>query len=94
MKTIDILNLLDAFNRVYADSSLTNQEKAAIGNEVLIQLPAARFLPYKAALEVTYRSISERVAELEKPSERSAETGRSKGPKEPSKPLRKAESNA
>lgn len=93
MKTIDILNMLDAFNRVYVDPSLTNAEKAAIGNEVLIQLPAPQFVPHAAAINSTYRSISDRVALLEAP-DVPTETGRPEGPKEPSKPLRKTKPNA
>lgn len=94
MKTIDILNLLGAFNRVYEDPTLTNDEKAAIGNEVLIQLPRASFIPsVGASLNATYRSIEERVTQLEAPSV-PTETGRTEGPKEPGKSLRKTKPNA
>lgn len=93
MKTSDILSLLDAFNRVYVDTSLTNGEKAAIGNEILIQLPASQFVPHPAAINAVYRSISDRVDLLEAPVGTS-ETGRPKGPKEPGKSLRKTSADA
>jgi hypothetical protein len=94
MKTTDILAMLDAFNRVYADSSLTTQEKVTIGNEVLIQLPNPKFVPYPAALAATERSIRDRIKQLEAPdAEKQHRTGPEEGPKEPSEPLRQAKSN-
>lgn len=94
MKTIDILNLLLAFNRVYADESLTNPEKIAIGNEVLILLPLPQFAPaIKASVDATYRSISARVDALEALNA-TTEARRAEGKKEPSKPLRKTSANA
>ncbi len=95
MKTIDILNMLGAFNRVYEDPSLTNAEKAAIGNEILILLPRPDFIPSVArSLTAAYRSISDRVDSLEKPdASRQPETGRPEGVQEAEQPLRKAKPN-
>lgn len=98
MKTIDIINLLGAFNRVYEDPTLTNEEKCAIGQEVMNQLPLPHMIAsVSASLKAAYRSIKERVDALEKASERSQPQDgaqeRQGKPKAP-KPLRKAESNA
>jgi hypothetical protein len=96
MKTIDILNLLAAFNRVHEDASLTPEEKRVIGEEVLNQLPRVEFLPtVQASLSATKRSIEDRIKELEaQVAERHVSTGRTEGPKEPSKSLRKTKPNA
>lgn len=108
MKTIDILNLWSAFNRVYEDSTLTTEEKCAIGEEVLIQLPHAHLVPsVQRSLKAVYRSIRDRVDEMEKlngsndPQDGSPEGAeQSVGPNErqgtakPKQSLRKAKSNA
>jgi hypothetical protein len=97
LRTIDIINLLQAFDRVFEDSALTNDEKIAVGNEVLIQLPHAHLLPtVLASINAATRSIEARLATLEKPSGATAETGRPKGPKNAvgKKPLRNTEPDA
>lgn len=67
MRTIDILNLWDAFNRVYEAPALTNAEKRAIGDEVLNQLPRVDLcVTSHATLAAVQRSIQVRVSELEK----------------------------
>lgn len=95
MKTVDILNMLGVFNRVHDDPSLTNAEKAAIGNEILILLPRPEFIPsVERSLRAVYRSISDRVDALEKPdATRQPDTGRSEGAQESGEPLRKAKPN-
>lgn len=95
MKTIDIINLLRAFDRVWEDAALTNEDKVAVANEVLHQLPHSHLVPAtQATLSAVQKSIAARLATLEKPSVASAEAGRSKGPKKPGKSLREAESDA
>lgn len=96
MKTIDIINLWSAFNRVYEDSTLTNEEKRVIGEEVLSQFPHAHILhSVQGTLTAVTRSIRDRIDELEKPSGSSEPQD---GPKErqgkpKAKPLRKTEPN-
>lgn len=100
MRTIDIINLLQAFDRVFEDAVLTNDEKIAVGNEVLIQLPHSHLLPtVLASINAATRSIEARLATLqpqEKPSGATAETGRPKGSKNAvgKKPLRNTEPDA
>lgn len=81
MKTADILNMLGTFNKVYEDPSLTNAEKVAIGNEILILLPRPDFIPsVQASLRAVYRSISDRVESMEKAdATRQPEAGRPEG---------------
>jgi hypothetical protein len=108
MKTIDILNLWSAFNRVYEDSTLTPEEKCAIGEEVLIQLPHAHLVPsVQRSLYAVSRSIRSRVDEMEKlngsndpedgrpeVAEQGDGTNERKGTAKPKQLLRKAKSNA
>lgn len=95
MKTIDILNLLGAYNRVYDDPHLTNEEKRFIGVEVLHQLPKSALIPSVAAsLDAAFRSIKDRVNTLEADANRQPDSGRPEGQKEPGKSLRKAKPNA
>lgn len=66
MKTIDILNLWSSYNRVFEDSRLTLEEKAAIGEEVLMQLPYSHLVPsVEASLKAVTRSIRSCIDELE-----------------------------
>lgn len=108
MKTIDILNLWSAFNRVFEDSTLTTEEKCAIGEEVLIHLPHAHLVPsVQRSLKAVSRSIRSRIDEMEKPSgsnetqehssegaEHSVGTNERQGTAKPKQLLRKAKSNA
>jgi hypothetical protein len=95
LKLIDIIHLLRAFDRVWEDAALTNEEKMACGEEVLFQLPHSHLVPTtQATLLAAQKSIRTRLDTIEKPSVASTETGRSKGPKKPGKPLREAESDA
>jgi hypothetical protein len=98
LKTIDIVHLLRAFDRVFEDAALTNEEKLAVGAEVLHQLPHSHLVPStQATLAAVQKSITARLATLEtleKPSGASAEAGRPKGPQKSGKSLRKAESDA
>lgn len=65
MKTLDVLNLWEAFNKVFEAPVLTNEEKAAIGGEILRQLPDAElFVTSHETLKACKRSIKARVGEL------------------------------
>jgi hypothetical protein len=100
VKTIEVLNLLEAFGRIEGSPALTNEEKAGIGKEILRQLPFAHLASAShASIEAVSRSIGERVATLEKESERriTEDTRKIDSPsKETQKtrqPLRKAPAN-
>jgi hypothetical protein len=100
VKTVDILNLWDSFNRVFEDSTLTTEEKAAIGDEILRQLPHADLIVTSSAtLRAVTRSIRDRIGPKEPVSERriAEDTRKIDSPgKETQKtrqPLRKAPAN-
>lgn len=108
MRTIDIINLLSSFDRVFEDSVLTNEEKIAVGEEVLNQLPLPHLIASRqASIVAVERSIRSRLDELEKlignskaqdrgseGAEQSVGTNERQGTAKPKQPLRKAKSNA
>lgn len=95
MKILDVLNLLETFNRVFQDSSLTQEEKASIGGELLRLIPSEDlFVASQKSLAAVKRSIKERVEALEKENDvRTGMAGEGEVQK-PKQPLRKARANA
>lgn len=65
MKVTEMLSLLSAFDEVYASSSLTAEEKAGIGAELLLRLPhEGLYSSSEITLKAVLRSIGDRVTQL------------------------------
>jgi hypothetical protein len=66
VKTIDALNLLEAFRQVLSEPAITNDEKVSIGKELLRQLPHEDlFVSSQATLNAVRRFINTSVDGLE-----------------------------